>query len=85
MIQRTIREKFANCTVLTVAHRLHTIIDSDRIMVLDTGALVEFGRPHMLLQNKKGIFYSMVMATGPHEFDQLAHVAKEKFENTKNL
>lgn len=39
MIQLTIRERFSECTVLTIAHRLNTIMDSDRVMVLDTGYL----------------------------------------------
>lgn len=85
MIQQTIREKFAQCTVLTVAHRLHTIIDSDRIMVLDTGAIIEYDQPHMLLSDKNGAFYKMVEATGPQEFEKLSYIAKEKYENCKNL
>lgn len=85
MIQQTIREKFAQCTVLTVAHRLHTIIDSDRIMVLDTGAIIEYDQPHVLLSNTNGAFHKMVEATGPQEFEKLSHIAKEKYENCKNL
>lgn len=50
LIQSTIRTAFKDCTVLTIAHRLNTIIDSDRIMVLDAGQLVEFGSPAALLQ-----------------------------------
>ena len=44
------REAFAECTVLTVAHRLHTIIDYDRILVLDQGQALEFGSPQDLMQ-----------------------------------
>jgi ABC-type multidrug transport system fused ATPase/permease subunit len=40
IIQSTIRKRFAGCTVLTVAHRLNTIIDSDRIIVMDDGSIV---------------------------------------------
>lgn len=78
MIQRTIREKFAECTVLTVAHRLHTIMDSDRVMVMDAGKLVEFNEPYKLLQNQLGLFYGMVEALGAEEFKQLSIVASKK-------
>jgi ATP-binding cassette subfamily C (CFTR/MRP) protein 4 len=40
LIQKTIRRKFTSCTILTIAHRLNTIIDSDKVMVIDDGALV---------------------------------------------
>ena len=49
LIQATIRDKFGHCTVLTIAHRLDTIIDSDRVLVLQRGKLVEFDHPHLLL------------------------------------
>jgi ATP-binding cassette subfamily C (CFTR/MRP) protein 1 len=59
LIQKMIRDKFLDCTVLTIAHRLHTVIDSDRIMLLDSGHLAEFGTPDDLLKNAEGIFASM--------------------------
>lgn len=64
LIQKTIRSEFANCTVLTIAHRLNTIMDSTRVMVLDKGQLVEFAPPDQLLQDKTSIFYSMAKDAG---------------------
>ncbi|XP_031628372.1 multidrug resistance-associated protein 4-like [Contarinia nasturtii] len=75
LIQQTIRNKFTDCTVLTIAHRLHTIIDSDRILVMDFGKIAEFDEPHILLQNENGIFHGMVKALGDQEFIRLSQVA----------
>lgn len=79
LIQETIREKFAECTVLTIAHRLHTIIDADRILVMDAGHAIEFDAAHTLLQNESGIFNGMVQALGSQEFERLAQTALEKY------
>lgn len=65
LIQTTIRKKFVDCTVITVAHRLNTIIDSDKVLVMDAGRVIEYDHPHQLLQNPNGIFYNMVDETGP--------------------
>uniref|UniRef100_A0A669QAT2 Multidrug resistance-associated protein 4 n=1 Tax=Phasianus colchicus TaxID=9054 RepID=A0A669QAT2_PHACC len=78
-IQKTIREKFAQCTVLTIAHRLNTIIDSDRIMVLDAGRLKEYGEPYILLQEKDGLFYKMVQQVGKTEATSLIETAKRVY------
>ncbi|XP_047509488.1 multidrug resistance-associated protein 1 isoform X3 [Pieris napi] len=64
LIQKTIRTEFASCTVLTIAHRLNTIMDSTRVMVLDKGQLVEYAPPEQLLQDKNSIFYSMAKDAG---------------------
>uniref|UniRef100_A0A914EEQ2 Multidrug resistance-associated protein 1 n=1 Tax=Acrobeloides nanus TaxID=290746 RepID=A0A914EEQ2_9BILA len=60
LIQKTIREQFKDSTVLTIAHRLNTIMDYDRIIVLDSGRVKEFDSPANLMSDKKSIFYSMV-------------------------
>lgn len=59
LIQSVIRKKFNNCTVLTIAHKINTILDSDRILVVDSGSVVQFDKPSTLLQDEQGIFYSM--------------------------
>ncbi|XP_053189319.1 canalicular multispecific organic anion transporter 1 [Scomber japonicus] len=63
LIQNTIRKEFSHCTVLTIAHRLHTIMDSSRVMVLDAGKIVEFDTPSNLLE-KQGHFYAMAKDAG---------------------
>ncbi|KAG8523588.1 Canalicular multispecific organic anion transporter 1, partial [Galemys pyrenaicus] len=63
LIQMTIRSEFSHCTVLTIAHRLHTIMDSDKVMVLDKGNIVEYGSPEELLSNA-GPFSLMAKEAG---------------------
>ncbi|KAF9350371.1 hypothetical protein BGX26_011435 [Mortierella sp. AD094] len=63
-IQRALRREFNNCTVLTIAHRINTIMDSDRILVLDQGRIAEYDSPQTLLKNNDGIFYSLATKSG---------------------
>ena len=56
LIQETIRTKFKDCTVITIAHRLNTIIDYDRVLVLDDGRVIEFHKPENLLEIESGLF-----------------------------
>ncbi|KAG5331515.1 MRP4 protein, partial [Acromyrmex charruanus] len=78
LIQDTIRSNFKECTVITIAHRLNTIIDSDRIIVMENGSIVEFGCPYELLHDKPdGYFSQMVQKTGNQMAKSLLEQAKK--------
>ena len=66
LVQATIRQEFSECTVITIAHRLNTIMDSNRVMVLDQVniAKLDMDSPDNLLANKETIFYSMAKNAG---------------------
>lgn len=64
VIQETIRTSFKDRTILTIAHRINTIMDNDRIIVLDKGKVVEFDTPEALLKNTNSIFYSLSKEAG---------------------
>lgn len=85
LIQQTIRIKFAECTILTVAHRLHTIIDSDRVLVMDAGRAVEFDEPHILLMKNDGIFKDMVNTLGAIESKRLGQLATDKYNSKHKM
>lgn len=82
LIQDTIRQKFSDCTVLTIAHRLHTVMDSDRILVMDAGTAVEFDHPHVLLKNKQGYLYKLVEQTGKTTAETLHNIAAANYQQT---
>ncbi|KAF5283715.1 hypothetical protein FQR65_LT13750 [Abscondita terminalis] len=79
LIQTAIRAKFANCTVLTIAHRLNTVMDSDKVLVMDAGEMVQFDHPYLLLQEADGVFYSMVQQTGKTVAESLINIAKDNY------
>ncbi|KAK9367367.1 hypothetical protein V1509DRAFT_627120 [Lipomyces kononenkoae] len=80
-IQETIRTEFANTTILTIAHRLRSIIDYDKILVLDSGFIKEYEHPHILLQQQDSIFRSMCASSG--ELEALEDLAKQAYEKGK--
>ena len=60
LIQEMIRENFKTTTILTIAHRLNTIMDSDRVLVLDDGRVMEYDTPKVLLERDGSLFRNMV-------------------------
>jgi ATP-binding cassette, subfamily C (CFTR/MRP), member 1 len=78
-MHETIQRKFADRTILTIAHRLRTVIESDRILVMSDGKMVEFDHPHVLLSDPTSRFSSLVAETGASA-ESLRTLAKESFD-----
>ena len=64
LIQNTISTEFHDCTIFTIAHRLNTIMEYDKIMVLEDGKIAEFDNVSNLMSSTNGIFYSMAKESG---------------------
>lgn len=80
LIQQTIKDKFKEYTVITIAHRLNTIIEMDRILVLEAGQVVEFASPYELLMRRDSYFASMVKQTGSEYERQLISLAEKAYK-----
>ncbi|KAK9371162.1 P-loop containing nucleoside triphosphate hydrolase protein [Lipomyces kononenkoae] len=78
LLQKTIREEFKATTILTIAHRLRSIIDYDMILVMDAGTVKEYDKPHLLLQKKDSIFRAMCESSG--ELQTLAEMAEKAYK-----
>ncbi|KAL7754197.1 hypothetical protein RI367_000178 [Sorochytrium milnesiophthora] len=74
-IQHSLRRDFAGVTILTIAHRLNTVIDYDYILSLDAGQVVEFDHPHVLVNRPGSLFASLVDETGPANAQMLRSLA----------
>lgn len=93
LIQKKIKELFTTCTILTVAHRLLTIADYDRVMVLERGRLVEFDEPFLLLTSeekkfeisKKGYFADMVRSMGLETSKKLLETTRNYYYSKRNV
>jgi ABC-type multidrug transport system fused ATPase/permease subunit len=67
LVQNSLSTVFSSCTIITIAHRLQTIMNSDKIIVLDAGNLVEFDSPVNLLKREGSAFKSLVDESGDKE------------------
>ncbi|KIJ28620.1 hypothetical protein M422DRAFT_189487, partial [Sphaerobolus stellatus SS14] len=73
-IQKTIREEFKNSLLLTIAHRLRTVADYDRLIVLDNGKIAEFDTPYNLIHKEGSLFRDMCRHSGNYaELEQIAN------------
>ena len=77
LVQHCIRKNFANCTMLTIAHRLNTVIDYDKILVMEAGRMVEFESPERLLEDTDSVFYGLCAETGDANLKHLKQCAKK--------
>ena len=78
-VSEVLQKHFSDRTIFTIAHRLDTIIESDRILTMSAGVVAEFDPPHVLLENPDSIFYDLCMNTGKAQFDVLAAKAKARY------
>ncbi|KNC82174.1 hypothetical protein SARC_05532 [Sphaeroforma arctica JP610] len=76
LIQRTIRTYLSDVTCLTIAHRLHTIMDADMVIVMDAGRIVENGKPCDLVDLPGGHLASLIAETGPKSEEKLKRIAR---------
>ncbi len=83
LIQSVLKTKFKDTTVITIAHRLDTIADYDKIIVMSRQKVAEFGSPHELIING-GMFCEMVSHTGKNA-EKIRKIAKKKYENGSSL
>jgi ATP-binding cassette subfamily C (CFTR/MRP) protein 4 len=78
IIQKAIREQFKECTVLTIAHRLATVVDSDRILCLSEGLIKNFGPPKELLEDETSILFDLTKKLSQNERKHIYEIAQAK-------
>jgi ABC-type multidrug transport system fused ATPase/permease subunit len=85
LLQKTLRERFSQATIISIAHRLDTIIDYDKVLVLSDGKMIEFGSPSDLLSKEGGHFLSLVNSTGDAMARSLFKRAQARDRDTGDL
>lgn len=75
-VNEVLKTHFADRTIFTIAHRLDTIIESDRILTLSAGIVAEYDRPDALLDNPDSIFHELCKNTGPAQYEFLRTKAR---------
>ncbi|XP_072375446.1 ATP-binding cassette subfamily C member 4-like isoform X1 [Diabrotica undecimpunctata] len=80
IMKKILQEKFKNSTVITIANNISTIMDNDKILVIEDGKEVEYAHAHELLKNTNGYLSRIVREVGPTEEKNLKRIAKENFD-----
>eukprot|EP00123_Amoebidium_parasiticum_P018050 comp24080_c0_seq1/m.43365 comp24080_c0_seq1/g.43365 ORF comp24080_c0_seq1/g.43365 comp24080_c0_seq1/m.43365 type:complete len:1444 (-) comp24080_c0_seq1:309-4640(-) len=84
LIQHTVRNAFAQSTIIEIAHRLHSVMDADRVIVMSAGKVAEFDSPYALLQDPQSMFSTLVESTGPQAAAQLREMAIQAQREREN-
>ncbi|XP_063918456.1 probable multidrug resistance-associated protein lethal(2)03659 isoform X3 [Zophobas morio] len=79
LVQSTLKNKLVDCTVVIIAHRLYTIMDCDKVLVMEAGRTSEFGHPFKLLQNENGALYDLVSKLGTNMAKHLKEIAEKNY------
>jgi ABC-type multidrug transport system fused ATPase/permease subunit len=82
-IQKTIREAFGDITVITIAHRINTIIDSDKVLVMEEGKIAEYDSPKNLLNQKDSMFSKLINNMGEEAANHMRTLANANMVKIK--
>ncbi|KAL7295968.1 hypothetical protein TKK_0010526 [Trichogramma kaykai] len=80
LVRNTIRSKYSDCTVITVSHKLDSVLDNDRVLVIDDGRVIEYDHPHVLLQNENSLFTKLAKQMGETKYEKLKKDAQEMYK-----
>ena len=85
IVQTILATQFTNSTILTIAHRLRTVIKYDKIMYIEEGRISEFEDPYLLLQNPQSKFYQLVDEGGAEFKEEIMQLALEGYNQRMKL
>jgi len=81
-ILKKLKENFSDSTVVTIAHKVHTVIDCDVIVVIEAGKVIDIGEPHILIKNE-GPFFQLIDNFGAAVKDETIKMAKDAYTNRR--
>lgn len=85
IVQKILTTQFNDSTILTIAHRLRTIIGYNKIMYIEQGNIAEFDEPWLLLSDENSKFYKLVEEGGSHFLNEMKTMAKEAYDRRQSI